>query len=553
LKVWENGNEFCHHCGYDNTKDKAEWVPSPEYKPCKKPKQELPQTVSAEFREVMADRCISHETIQRNKISWNGREIMFPYFYNGEIFNIKYRDLNKKFRQEAGALKGFYGLDDIVGKKVIYIVEGEFDKLACEEAGYLAVVSVPDGAPSVNAKEFTTKFEFIDNFIEVFEQAEKIIIAVDNDLPGKKLEKELIRRFDPERCWTVTWPDGCKDANQCLVDHGILPLMGCLDAAEQVPISGIFEMGVFKDEYFDLYDNGLKGGESTGWREMDEQYTVRLGDLCIITGVPSHGKTTWLNALLVNLANLHGWKFGIFTPENEPLSRFSALISQLKIGKPFRRGITERMTKEEAAEGFAWAEKYFYFLKPTYKERTVSCLIEKTKTLVRRYGISGVVFDPWNLITKDRISGQSETEHILVSLEAFKAFAREYNVTVWIVAHPSKPLREPGSDKLKVVGAYDISGSAHWYNIADDILSVWRDPPNPKTPAQVHVIKVRFEEVGTAGKHVDFDFNRAVGSFSVARNAIDVTETRYVDSNIAPKQETHFKDSYNFGQKEFKA
>lgn len=543
LKIFDNGNEYCHHCGYDSTKDESEWIPSPEYKVFEKPKQELPQTVSEEFRQEVADRGISWDVITRNKISWNGKEIMFPYFYKGEIFNIKYRTLDKKFRQYTGALKGFYGLDDIVGKKTVYIVEGEWDKASCEEAGYLNVVSVPDGAPSLASKTYHTKFEFIDNFIELFEGIEQIIIAVDDDAPGHKLQAELIRRFDPERCWTVKWPEGCKDANQVLVEQGILSLMSCLDEPIRVPIAGIFEANDFRSEYLSLYDDGLKGGEGTGWPEMDKHYTVRQGDMCVITGTPGHGKSTWLNALLVNLANNLGWKFGVFSPENEPLARYNAMISQLRIGKPFGKGMTERMTKAEAEEGLVWAGKHFFFLKPEYDEMTVACLIEKSKMLVKRYGINGVFFDPWNLITRDKAYSQREDEHILSALKTFKAFAREYNVATWIVAHPNKPLKEPGGN-IPVPNAYDISGSAHWFNVADNILTVWRNPKERATPSQVYIQKIRFPEVGKAGGFQEFRFDPPTGRFFDVSPVIDV-------SDIPTKDDKNFFANRNSGQKEF--
>lgn len=50
--------------------------------------------------------------------------------------------------QEKGAEKILYGLDDVRGCEEIIVVEGEMDKLALEEAGFLNVVSVPDGAPA---------------------------------------------------------------------------------------------------------------------------------------------------------------------------------------------------------------------------------------------------------------------------------------------------------------------------------------------------------------------------------------------------------------------
>ena len=39
-------------------------------------------------------------------------------------------------------------VDDIADAETVIIVEGEIDKLALEEADYLAVISVPDGAPA---------------------------------------------------------------------------------------------------------------------------------------------------------------------------------------------------------------------------------------------------------------------------------------------------------------------------------------------------------------------------------------------------------------------
>ncbi len=546
LKVFDNGNEFCHHCGYDSTKDESEWIPSPEYKPYKKPNQKLPQTVSEEFRDFFIERAIGHEVVKRNKISWNGREIMFPYFYQGEIFNIKYRSLDKKFRQETGALKGFYGLDDIIGRKDVYIVEGELDKLACEEAGYLNVGSVPDGAPSSNAKDFHTKFEFIDNWIQVFEQAERIIIAVDNDEPGHKLRAELIRRFDPEKCWIVTWPEGCKDANQVLVDHGILTLMGCLDEPRRVPVEGIFQASDFEDAYNDLYENGMQGGVDTGWPELNENYTVKPGDLCVVTGRPSHGKSTWLSALLVNLANTHGWKFGIFTPENQPLQRYMAILAQLKIGKPFKKGFNERMTVTEKKEAYQWINKHFFFIHPPDNCKKVSDLVDKAKSIVKMYGVNGVVFDPWNEIDPTRRPGITETEHINESLSMFKGFSQGYTVCVWIVAHPNKPLKEPGGN-VPVPSAYDISGSAHWYNKADDIICVWRNPLSTTEPTQIHIQKIRFGEVGVQGQ-CNFYHERSTGRFIAMSKVKDVTA---VQEKPKKKDDMNHFANKNKGQRDF--
>lgn len=65
----------------------------------------------------------------------------FPFRRSGEIVNVKYRSLSKRFRQEKQAEKILYGLDDVVNSPEIIIVEGEMDKLALDQAGFRHVVS----------------------------------------------------------------------------------------------------------------------------------------------------------------------------------------------------------------------------------------------------------------------------------------------------------------------------------------------------------------------------------------------------------------------------
>ena len=64
----------------------------------------------------------------------------FPYRRGGEIVNVKYRSLSKRFRQEKQAEKVLYGLDDVVNSPEVIIVEGEMDKLALDQAGIRHVV-----------------------------------------------------------------------------------------------------------------------------------------------------------------------------------------------------------------------------------------------------------------------------------------------------------------------------------------------------------------------------------------------------------------------------
>ena len=501
----ETGSFLCHHCGYSGNNEERKRMSTVienefqsslqmEKKEIKRPSTNLPDNIIKFFE----DRGIGEDVLNRNKIGHKDGSIAFPYFKNGELVNIKYRSQNKKFRQEAGAEKIFYGLDDIADNEDLIIVEGEIDKLSFEVAGCTNVISVPDGAPSLTAKSYESKFSYIQNCEKWLESIKKIILVVDSDAPGKKLEEELVRRLEPERCWRVQWPDGGKDANDVLTRHGKARLIQLIEDAEPVPVAGIFGVTDYEAELFSLYENGQKGGESTSWFSMDKYYTVKPGELSVVTGIPSHGKSEFIDALMVNLAIKSEWRFAVFSPENYPVQTHIAKLVQKFTGKPFSKSTKDCLTKDELQTATIFLNECFTFINPPSNELTVDHIIGKAKVAVMRYGIKGLCLDPWNELDHSRPAGQTETEYISECLTKIRRFARTYNVHVWLIAHPTK-LYKDKSGNYPIPTPYDIAGSAHFRNKADNCLCVWRDLLDEDRAVDIHIQKIRFREVGRVG------------------------------------------------------
>ncbi|KAI3455893.1 hypothetical protein Pfo_012556 [Paulownia fortunei] len=199
-----------------------------------------------ELLTYFAERMISKETLQRNnvmQVAGDQKIIAFPYRRNGLLVGCKYRTVEKRFWQGKNTEKMFYGLDDIAEADEIIIVEGEIDKLSVEEAGYYNCVSVPGGAPqTVSLKELPspekdTSFQYLWNCKEYLDEASRIILATDGDIPGQALAEELARRLGRERCWRVHWPkkdevSSFKDANEVLMNLGADALRDAIDKAE---------------------------------------------------------------------------------------------------------------------------------------------------------------------------------------------------------------------------------------------------------------------------------------------------------------------------------
>ena len=92
----------------------------------------------------------------------------------------------------------------------------------------------------------------------------------------------------------------------------------------------------------------------------------------------------------------------------------------------------------------------------------------------------------------------SETEYVSQCLSMLTGFARKERVHVWLVAHPRK-LQTGSNGAYAVATAYDISGSAHFFNKADNIISVWRDAKAAPRDVEIHVQKVKQQFTGKQG------------------------------------------------------
>lgn len=423
--------------------------------------------------------------------------IAFPYVKQGELVNVKYRGLaEKSFCQHPHAEKVFYRQDRIE-KEQVYICEGEWDALSIVTAGIASVISVPDGAPAVNAKNYSAKFTYLDQDPDPFEGVQQIVLACDNDEPGVKLRDELARRLGMDRCVYVTWPEGCKDANDVLRIHGADTLRQCLTQCTHFPIEDVVMVGDLVDEVMAEYINGPRKGLETPWMAVNNFYTVDTGQLTIVTGIPSSGKSEWLDALCVGLAGLHEWRFAICSPENWPLKVHCEKYLEKVTGKPFRHGPTPRMTTTDIASGLQWLHDRFTFI-ATEEALTIGGVLERASGLVRRMGIHGLVIDPFNEFDHTRQKGQTETEYISDTLSLIKRWSRKHACHVWVVAHPQKLYRKEDGT-YPVPTPYDISGSAHWRNKADNCITVHRHFDKPEKPVEIHFQKIRFKHIGKQG------------------------------------------------------
>lgn len=266
-------------------------------------------------------------------------------------------------------------------------------------------------------------------------------------------------------------------------------------------------------EVEDLWERGLPPGTSTGWVRMDRHYTVAPGQLTVVTGWPGSGKSEFLDALLVNLSR-QGWKFAMFSFENQPVSYHITKLLEKLARKPFGKGPTERMTRDEVTEYTDELHQAFAFTETASGGFSLADVLEAAAPYLAQFEEErrGLVIDPWNELEHWRPDNLSETEYVSKSLSMVRNWARTNRVHVWIVAHPAKMRREDG--KLPIPKPDMIAGSQHWWNKADCALTVFRNFEDVNSPkVEVHVQKIRFKHIGRPGI-VDLVYDRVTGRYS---------------------------------------
>jgi twinkle protein len=511
----DKGVWHCWHCGWAGSLKSGEWNRPEIKKTYVKPTFVKAKKVD-EVVEWFASRGIPAAVVERNQVTKGIAYfpqveeekpcILFPFLRGGEVINVKYRTRDKLFRMAAGAERLLYGIDDI--DETLIWVEGEIDKLSIEVAGFTSCVSVPDGAPDPKTQNYSNKFDFLQE--PVLAKVKTHIIAVDADEPGVRLQHELVRRLGREKCLVVSWPDDCKDANEVLTKHGADFLAECLAEAQPLPVEGTHKFSEVRDRIYQEYQYGAPQGLTTGWSTLDPHYRVMTGEWTLVTGIPGMGKSEWLDALAINLAKLHGWSFGMFSPESDPLEYHFERMAEKYVGKPFNDGPTERMNRAEVDMALTWIDQHFTALMPELP--TVESLLEAAAQLVLRYGIRGLIIDPWNAIDHARDRGLREDEYISQMLSKVDRFCKAYQVHVWIVAHPFK-LQKDKDGSYPVPTPYDVSGAAHWRNKAYNCITVHRDITSDDELVEIHVQKVKKQKANGRPGMVELLYDRLTGQY----------------------------------------
>ena len=510
----------CHHCAWEGHVWRNETK--------RQSRQETPRLTGFAYTEPLQDkqlewfkqRGIEAETLicagveSGTRVNGSMGPIAFVHRNGeGETINVKFRAEGKQFTQtkNGARLPYLWSLVDTTKDRLI-VVEGEVDALSLLQAGVENCISTPDGASD-------RKLGWLETLSEELLSFKQIVLFTDFDRAGLGLRDELSRRLGVARCFRIessAMPSGCKDANDVLTQHGADVLNSLIEGARPIPMRALRETRSFAADALRLLHGEIKQGLSTGIGAFDGEggddagiYRVRPGELTVISGVPSSGKSEICDFLLTQLGIKHGWAFAVCSFENEVdehLNKLAAKHQRLPAWGP------DKMDDEKFIESLDWCDEHFYWIRSEDDAPTVEwCLNTATAAVARYPNLRGLVLDPWNEFSHRRPSAMTETEYIGQMLGTIKRWASLNGCHVWLVAHPAKVRRNLDGSTSPLDG-YSISGSANFYNKADCLLLVERDFTAGSRDVRVHVKKIRHRASGQVGV-IDLTYDRSCGAY----------------------------------------
>ena len=506
---WERGLGTCHNCDTsfqlhtyqrkgNATKEYVKPIPVEVFEPVKDKAVEWFKT-----------RGISQQTLDDLSVT-TGEEFMpqtgqkentiqFNYIMGDELVNIKYRDGRKNFKLYKGAEKIFYNINSIVGYDWCVITEGEMDALALHEAGIKNVISVPNGA-TLNSNNL----DYLDNCIDYFEDKEKIILAVDADEAGQALRYEFIRRLGAEVCYLVDF-NGNKDSNDFLVEHGAEELRKVINSATQVPLEGVSTLRDIEADLLDFVHNGFKPGYQVGLPNFDRIFSTYTSQFITVTGIPSSGKSDFVDQMCIGYNRNYGWKTAFASPENKPnFLHAHKLIRKTWEGLPTKDDVGSAKWKQVTNH---INDNYFFIDMDRY---TLEEVLRKGAELVKRKGIKCLVIDPFNKIRDVDCKTEDVNRYTMEYLTKIETFAKKYDVLVMVVAHTTKMYKDK-EGKMEEPTMYSIKGGGEWYDASYHGLLVHRDY-EAKT-VKVKVLKVKFQNLGENQAEAHFNWEPKSGSY----------------------------------------
>lgn len=268
--------------------------------------------------------------------------------------------------------------------------------------------------------------------------------------------------------------------------------------------SCVVDFDSIKPEMDRTFREGKARGEATHFPaiDFDGMFTWKRGFLYCITGSPGHGKSEFLNTLMLLKSKHNGWRWMVYSPESYPTMDYLDSLIHTFIGKSTDPKY-KQMSQKEYNLGFEFVKNHFKVIDfhhiPTTTEITEAFIASDC---------DGLIIDPYNSIDDE---GVPVYNFLKKSLTDFKRMAREKERVVVLIEHPHSANSLDDQGNPREPSEYTLSGGKMWHNKCDVIAVVHR-PLVHSDPKDSHVTfrtrKIKNQKLNGSPGLLEFNFDR---------------------------------------------
>lgn len=358
------------------------------------------------------------------------------------------------------------------------------------------------------------------------------------DFTREEIEKTVVRTY---RNYSNQYNTSHFDDNGVRRDWGRVELPENI-FPESDHEKDVINLESIKESLISHYHSGFEPGETTHFPSLDRHFKLMRKNVVVWHGIGNHGKSTLAYQIALLKSVYCGYKWAVFSPEQDPPDYFYDDLIHMYLGKPSAKTMMNRCSEEEYMRGMEFISKHFFYVYPDSERPTPDYIFRIFKYLVDKKQVDGCILDPFNQLDHDWDSSKRDDKYLSTFLSTCKRFASQNEIFFWIVAHPKGDLKKlKDAQDYERPNVYNLAGGGMWVSKADDIVNIHRpyyysDPQNTTTEITSQKIKKQ-KQCGIPGT-VIFNFDRFTNRFySMGFNPL---EREYEDGTIVTSEDAPF-------------
>lgn len=411
------------------------------------------------FSKDLASRGLTVQSLTHYNIMWSKKrgkpEVAFLYYKEeDQPHGMKVRDAEKNFWWEGNAKDPWLFGRWVIPqhrRKYLIITEGEFDAVAAYQMTGYCVVSLPNGA-SAAVKDIKNNLKWIEEF-------DKVVLAFDNDEPGREAANAVLEILQAGKAYkaTLRYKDACEYTK--LGDRGAQEFKEDIDKARCKETTAIYNKEALMNactihlNRTDDETNGL----SSGFPDIDKWWRIRPEEVTTFFSDPSVGKSSLVRQIAANYIQMYPNKNVLFFPFEESYVRYFMKILDMTLDGDFTK---QREMVEPMTDRLFSANVFGYDLK---------MIAEAIEYAVRGMDVGLVIFDNLTACCAGKSDYQESVRELLALLVSL---GKKFKHSTLLVSHTKRDANLKAGVPPLINAAFGSSGVEQF---SDNIISLGRE------------------------------------------------------------------------------